>query len=327
MDESTSDKFRFCEGIIEKMLRDELGSSSSSQRNDSIKECVQKLEEISEWVEKQAIYSGNEQVEDLPTSSLQLLLLYAYLGYAIEEMNIEREKRTVYLKAARMRYRQFLEVVSSYEIISFKLPWLNKESDQPTASSSSNKETFESAAAQREQKIARLNQIKYLEEMLVKLKLEQSRNCDEATQRETLFVLIRLWAIRAVAQLEKLEEELKILEYFEASKGKHSHDEEKPQQAGPGLKTFTIAKTEEQKKVFGLGYPSIPTVTVDEWFTTLQAKNGFGQQQQTANLRMGRDDEEEVDDEETEEGRKKKMDQDEWKDDHRRGWGNTYNKG
>jgi len=159
--------------------------------------------------------------------------------------------------------------------------------------------------------------------------LEQRRNNDEATQRELLLVLIRLWAVRAIAQLEKIEEELKLIEYFEASKGQR--DEQQPQKAGPGFKTFTIAKSEEQKKVFGLGYPSIPTVTVDEWFDKLQAKNGFGQGPQK-NLRIaGRNDEDEDEDDDNEEAeelqRKKQMNQDEWKDNHRRGWGNTYNKG
>ena len=39
-------------------------------------------------------------------------------------------------------------------------------------------------------------------------------------------------------------------------------------------------KTEEQKKVYGLGYPSIPTVTVDEWFDELSKREGFAAQPQ-----------------------------------------------
>lgn len=33
------------------------------------------------------------------------------------------------------------------------------------------------------------------------------------------------------------------------------------------LKPYTIVRDQEQKRVFGVGYPAAPSLTVDEWYT------------------------------------------------------------
>ncbi|VDO93060.1 unnamed protein product [Heligmosomoides polygyrus] len=82
------------------------------------------------------------------------------------------------------------------------------------------------------------------------------------------------------------------------------------------LRPFIIARTERQKAVFGLGYPSIPTMTVDEWYTQ-RFGNGPSPSQPLPKAT----------EEEEERERARLMRWDEYKDDHRRGWGNTHNKG
>jgi len=140
-----------------------------------------------------------------------------------------------------------------------------------------------------------------------------------------------------------------------------SGQQAQPSAAQPKIPFFTIAKSEEQKRVFGAGYPSVPTVTVDEWFDEMMRERGFGlppavadpcarvkpsemraamMQQQMMVRRRGaprheeenEDRAEEEDDpatgqEETQEERRDKRENDEWKDTHRRGWGNTHNRG
>lgn len=93
------------------------------------------------------------------------------------------------------------------------------------------------------------------------------------------------------------------------------------------VKSFIITKTETQKKVFGLGYPSVPIYTVDEWFDQMQKKNGFGNFPTYTIDNETNSSNEEEDDNDSEAQRQKNIQSDEWKDDHRRGWGNTYNKG
>uniref|UniRef100_A0A915EDT6 Immunoglobulin-binding protein 1 n=1 Tax=Ditylenchus dipsaci TaxID=166011 RepID=A0A915EDT6_9BILA len=312
--------------------KDELGPSSSTDRNNKLKDCLEKLQQIAKLIDQRAIFSANESVQDLSTNSLSLLLVPAYTAYVIEEVNVERERRSRYLKAAEAYYHQFLEAILNYDLISFRLPWLNVNESE-LSSVPSIQEKILDVAEKRQQKISRLNQLRRLEEALTNLRIQQRRNNDEATEREALIVLIRLWSVRAFAQLEKIDEELELVKYHE----KHSrqraplqHESEEKPLKNSGVKTFTIVRSEEQKKVFGLGYPSLPTVTVDEWFDELSARSDFGKEP-LKTLTMMRDDEgpssSTDDDNDDEQKRMKQMERDGWKDDHRRGWGNTYNKG
>lgn len=103
------------------------------------------------------------------------------------------------------------------------------------------------------------------------------------------------------------------------------------------LKTFTIVKLREQKKVFGLGYPSRPTYTVDEWFDTMTKSGGFNKGNVAKPFTIGGknshdrhssgEEEDEIDEEEREKLRRTQMQLDEYHDWNRRGWGNTHNKG
>lgn len=91
-----------------------------------------------------------------------------------------------------------------------------------------------------------------------------------------------------------------------------------------------------QARVFGAGYPSLPTMTVDDWYEQ-HRKHGALPDQGVAR-RAGAEDEEEAQDRDEEEKEKKVEEDDEeallkarnwddWKDSHRRGYGNRQNMG
>lgn len=83
--------------------------------------------------------------------------------------------------------------------------------------------------------------------------------------------------------------------------------------------------------MFGLGYPSIPTYTVDEWFEEMSKTGHFaGLSQKPKTVTITGDEEEErveSDEDESEEARQKRIRWDEFRDANPRGSGNTYNKG
>ncbi|KAI1707393.1 TAP42-like family domain-containing protein [Ditylenchus destructor] len=344
-EDGLSTTFRACESIIEDALKDNLGVSTSASRNEKLKQCIEKLQNMAKLINRMALFSPNEQVEEFPTSSLPYLLIPAYLAYAIQELNVELEKRATYLNAAKIHYRQFLENMLTYAVISFKLPWLDSgESEEQGTSTVASTHRIEQAVQDRQKKINQHNQFKVLEEAVEKLKIAQRRNDDESTQRGIYFALLRLWALRAMSELDKIEEEIKIMEYMQSMRsqgGAPAPTQTSAKNSTDSLKTFTIVKTEEQKKVFGLGYPSIPTVTVDEWFDEMSKREGFAAQPQRPKNYTVTGEEETLSDSEEqdqdqpftareakeEEERQKQMTKDDWKDTHRRGWGNTYNKG
>ncbi|CAD5231313.1 unnamed protein product [Bursaphelenchus okinawaensis] len=103
------------------------------------------------------------------------------------------------------------------------------------------------------------------------------------------------------------------------------------------LKTKFIPKREtEQGKVFGMGYPSLPSQTVNEWYEQ-QVSSGRFKTQKSVTITGNEDEKHESEDEDAgpealrdqrdEEKRQKDMRMDEYKDTHPRGWGNMYGKG
>jgi immunoglobulin-binding protein 1 len=169
-----------------------------------------------------------------------------------------------------------------------------------------------------------------LEEALQALKKERERNDDEATLREFTVVLLRLWALKSMTELEAIAEELPLAEHFiKVQRGQATH---KPSAPRPSLPPFIITKSEEQRKVFGVGYPSIPTYTVDQWYTQMQEKGRFGQVDKLKTVHYDGNNDNEVvekyeEEDESEEARQKKIQWDDYKDTHRRGYGNRHNKG
>nr|CAD2189881.1 unnamed protein product [Meloidogyne enterolobii] len=321
---SLQQQFVFCENIVEDLLHDRLGDSKSQQRNDKLKNCIERLQLMSRTVESLSLFSTNDQVEELPTTSLRYLLVPAYFAYVLQEINVEIGKRPVYLKSAKASYREFLQNLLTYGLINFKLPWIN--GDENTSKIDLKKESFEDLSAKRQQKISRLRQMEQLENTLEKLRIEERRDDDEAAKREVIFVLLRLWSIRAVKELDTINDELRLLEQASSCITEESTSSMAQIEKTAKFTPFILTRTEQQKKVFGLGYPSIPTVSVDEWFDEMKKTGGFGNiSSNKRQIIQSHNDEHSDEDDETK--RQSKIRMDEWKDINPRGWGNTLNKG
>ena len=127
-----------------------------------------------------------------------------------------------------------------------------------------------------------------------------------------------------------VSEELPLAAHFlKVRSGQATHT---PQPPRPSLPPFIIAKSEEQRKVLGLGYPSIPTYSVDQWYDQMQKNGRFGQVEKLNTVHLDGTTQEDVvekyeEEDDSEEARQKKIQWDEYKDWHKRGFGNTHNKG
>lgn len=100
------------------------------------------------------------------------------------------------------------------------------------------------------------------------------------------------------------------------------------------LKTFVIPKADERNKVFGLGYPSRPTQTVDEWYDQMASRGHFHNQPSTSqpsstvvDSQISSGEEEDAIDVDSVEQRQRQRAKDDYYDSHRRGWGNRHGKG
>lgn len=114
-------------------------------------------------------------------------------------------------------------------------------------------------------------------------------------------------------------------------------------QAGPAKKPFIITKNELQAKVFGLGYPSVPVYSIDQFYDQLQergdmpATSGHHDDAGKGPVQIGggvtetqkeqeKAERDRLDDLHDEEQLRKDRDWDEFKDENKRGSGNRHNR-
>lgn len=196
--------------------------------------------------------------------------------------------------------------------------------------------------SQRNNKLEQYRKKKELQDQIKQLKMVMEReHADEDQKRDFYLQLLRLSVIDAQEELASIDQEKQILEFqknMQADPDFAKRHERRPVQP---LKPIIITKDLAQKAVFGLGYPSLPTMTVSEFYDQRvregifpdpsKAKENSLQSRamghDTAAIEEAQDIEKETkleeDDEETVQ-RARAMD--EYKDDHRRGEGNRHNR-
>lgn len=201
------------------------------------------------------------------------------------------------------------------------------------------------ACLQRNSKLERFRQKKELDDQIKQLKLLMKRDyVDDDVKREFYIKLLKGSVMEAEQEMSSIEQEKQILAFHKANESDTQHREKPVRRPVQPLKPVIITKDEAQKAIYGLGYPSFPTMTVSEFYdqrvrdgvfpdpskpkihdpNSLQerAKRGdtrdLDEQEDIDNERR----QEEDDDEYIARARAK----DDYKDEHRRGEGNRYNR-
>ena len=194
--------------------------------------------------------------------------------------------------------------------------------------------------SERNAKMERYRQTKQLESDLKELKsVLAGVTHDEDVLRDYYLKLIQKFVNTSLDELVSLEMEVGVLQHMAKIKaGEVVPEPEKPRRK---IQPIIITKDKMQKEVYGLGYPSLPVLSVDEFYEK-RIEEGWwkppssgGALQDRANdpeleARMKEEEERENDDKEDrddEEAREKALAMDEYKDDHRRGEGNRHNMG
>ena len=121
----------------------------------------------------------------------------------------------------------------------------------------------------RNTKIQRYTQQKELEGRLQTLKQGMDDlNIDDDSKREYFETLLKVYANQAIDELASLAAERPILEHMKKighseSMSSRSH---KTRSSAPPLQPYIITRDDLQKKVYGAGYPSLPVLTVQEFY-------------------------------------------------------------
>ncbi|XP_068626678.1 immunoglobulin-binding protein 1 [Battus philenor] len=296
----------------------------------TIKTAIAKFEKITNLVSMTEMFSRNESFEELPTESIQYLLLPALLGTLTLKL-CGRSRKDI-INVAEVYFKDFLSRCKDYGLTDIEIQQNNSET-QTVSRPQSEQALITSLVRTRDAKIKRYKEAKELKEKLENLSKAMAMvSVDDETKREYSKTMLLNYINQAVEELDSIQQERPILEYMV----KHSREPKaKQKEKSTPLKPVIITRDAVQKAVFGAGYPSLPTMTVEEFYDKRVKEGTFP----GPNIPHTRIQTAETDPDEAEQIQKERLieeddpeelarqrNMDEYKDDHRRGWGNRYNR-
>ncbi|BFZ22268.1 hypothetical protein BsWGS_25307 [Bradybaena similaris] len=325
-------------------------STSSDRLQKRLREGTLLCEKAIRTVNQLELFSRNEDIDEVSTNEIKYMLLSAFLAY-LTGLDTHLS-RSVAVNKSKLCYLDFLKLLKSYDVIEYDVHHSDDDEEENIATAvkqkSSQNPDLGAQAAQRNSKIQRFKEKKVMEKKLSDLKVYMDKeHVDDEIKREFYLTLLKHWASKAVDEIDSCNLELQMLKHREemAKNGRGSRpnisngsEANKPKPFRP----FILTKTQVQKQVFGLGYPALPTLTIDEFYEqklkegTLSESvhKGHSMQEWAQNPEKDALDREREDAEkelnierEDPEALQRARAMDDWKDDHRRGEGNRYNKG
>lgn len=197
-------------------------------------------------------------------------------------------------------------------------------------------------ADKRSQKLKQYRQKKELDEQIKILQVAmQQSDMDDEIKRDFNMKLILSSIIETKEELESIQQELQILEFKKIRENDENIETHRPHKKPlQPIKPFIITRNDTQKAVFGMGYPSLPVMTVKEFYDQRVRDGIFPDPEKSGDIAVGgmaNQNPEEKEELEKEEGERlvenedeeyllRQRAMDEYKDDVRRGDGNRYNR-
>lgn len=132
-------------------------------------------------------------------------------------------------------------------------------------------------AHQRNSKLEQYRLKKELNEEIKKIKIIMDREyIDDSLKREFYLKLLHASVIESTDELRSLAQESQMLEMLARSQlDNPTSSKPAPRRPGPPLKPIIITKDAFQKAVYGAGYPSLPTMSVDDFYENRVAEGIF----------------------------------------------------
>jgi len=311
MDDCDSDlnsKFNEADELAQFVRTSTLPSTDELLRTKSFRG-IELLEYCTKLVSSLQLFSKNETIEDVSTLSVKYLLLPYLLGELTNNLPVaDIGARKSYLESAIIYYRDFVDRCRLLSII------------EEHSTYESNRNHIDV----RSEKIRKLKELKELNHKLDLLRIKVAIN-------EAQGLLSHLLAEKEM--LDKRFEQTSPQEMpVETKRSENSLKK-------PAI--LILTRDQIQKSVYGAGYPSVPTMTIDEWYDAqCQNASDTGLPERGIKSRTGDPEldsrlemEEKKELEEWQEERddssllQKRRNFDDYKDDHRRGSGNTIGKG
>ncbi|XP_022416733.1 immunoglobulin-binding protein 1 isoform X4 [Delphinapterus leucas] len=250
------------------------------------------LKKAAEMLLELDLFSRNEDLEEIASTDLKYLMVPAFQGaFAMKQVN--PSKRLDHLQWAREHFLNYLTQCRYYHVAEFELPKTKANSaENNTADSSMAYPSLVAMASQRQAKIER-------------------------------------WIGISLEEIESIDQEIKILRGKDSSKeASTSHSS---RQDRPPMKPFVLTRNMAQAKVFGAGYPSLASMTVNDWYEQHRKFGALPDQgiaKKTSEFKTAaQQQDQEQEEEDDEQAVHRAREWDDWKDTHPRGYGNRQNMG
>uniref|UniRef100_A0A8B9RXT3 IGBP1 protein n=1 Tax=Accipiter nisus TaxID=211598 RepID=A0A8B9RXT3_9AVES len=316
-------------------------SSGAPAVQDKVRQGLDALQRAAAMVAQLDLFSENEELEEIASADLKYLLLPALLG-ALTLKQVDLSRRLEHLESARAHFWRFLKLCRSYRLGSFHLPpaTASPPAEEDAGSPSpggpaATQPSLVAMASSRQAKIERYKQKKELENRLASMRtFVESGQADEDQIREFYILQIQKWINTSLEEIESIDQEMVILRSRGTAKQPSAPPHGTSRQVRAPLKPFILTRDAAQAKVFGAGYPGLPTMTVDDWYEQRRRQGVVSGQSAPQRTPAGITDEElqkqqqeKKEEEDDEEALQKARNWDDWKDTHPRGYGNRQNVG
>ncbi|NXU84976.1 IGBP1 protein, partial [Xiphorhynchus elegans] len=309
-------------------------SSGAPAVQDKVRQGLEALQRAAAMVAQLELFSENEELEEIASADLKFLLLPALLG-ALTLKQVDMSRRLEHLQSAREHFVHFLKLCSNYGLGAAPLPPAG-----PTEGGTGGEDTpraepsLVAMAMSRKAKIERYKQKKELENKLASMRsFVEGGTADEDQIREFYILQIQKWISTSLEELESIDQEMVILKSRDAARQAPAAPQGPSRPIRAPVRPFILTRDAAQAKVFGAGYPGLPTMTVDDWYEQ-RRRQGIVSGQSVPQRAPGVSDEElqkqqqeKKEEEDDEEALQKARNWDDWKDTHPRGYGNRQNMG
>lgn len=320
---------------------DEPTNSLSVQLN--VKKAMHSLESATRLVSLTDLFSRNETIDEIATEDLQYMLLPALLGSL--SLKLTTGERKDIIDTAEVYFKDFLHRSNNYGLSNYPFKELDPESTTVVSTTEQSElDQLKQSVDTRASKIQRFREQKLLQAQLSEMKqVIDTDHADEEIKRKYYISMIKLYIYEAMDELRSIEMEKPILDHMSQMGG--ASEKPKPKRPVQPLKPIIITRDEMQKAVYGAGYPSLPTMTVQEFYNKRVQDGIFPdptkpkpasselsmQQAALAGLSLNDSDNEDerkehLEEADDEENLARLRAKDDFKDDHRRGWGNRMNR-
>lgn len=255
---------------------------NGSEFQNKVKAAIGHFEEATVIVNQVSMFSPNEFIDEVSTDSLPFMLLPYFLGKLTTKVN--KPNSTELLELGEIYFNDHLQRCQEYELCDEPKNKVNLDNKTDAPQQRSQLWELTQSAYNRNDKIAQYRRIKDIDEYLNLMRNSvKIKTADDEVRREFFLKYLEKSIIDTKEELENLRVmkemvKMRLSRMHSGEKEPATPQQQQPNVAGPGhghshgapkpkpLQPFIITRNATQKAVFGLGYPSLPIMTVDEFY-------------------------------------------------------------